>query len=101
MRPVYPNAKPFGERGMQVTLETHVLCPCGARIRTIMVATVRVNRRSMRTIGPMIGFLDHTQCPQCGAEIVRGEMPREAYRLMPDDAAKIAEYRRAKWGIDA
>lgn len=85
---------------MTVTLETAYPCPCGHRIRAIMTATVRVNKRSMRTTGPMLGFIEHTHCPECGAEVPRGAVEREPYRLSEKDAALVAEYRKRKWGID-
>jgi hypothetical protein len=84
-----------------VTLETCIPCPCGYRIRAIMTATVRVNKRSMRTTGPMLGFIEHTRCPQCGAEVQRGEMEREPYRLAEEDAVKVAEYRKRRWGVES
>lgn len=89
---------------MIVSLRTHSPCPqCGYRVRVFMTATVRVNKRSMRTTGPMIGFIEHTHCPECGTEIRRpgrDGIDREAYRLSDEDAAKVAEYRKRRWGIE-
>lgn len=83
-----------------VTLETAYPCPCGHRIRAIMTATVRINKRSMRTVGSVLGFIEHHHCPECGAEVPRRDVEREPYRLKADDAAKVAEYRLKKWGIE-
>jgi predicted RNA-binding Zn-ribbon protein involved in translation (DUF1610 family) len=77
-----------------VTLRTNVSCPnCGHKVRFFAVATVRVNKRSMRTTGdgPWPGaFKDHP-CPGCGEEIPRDRpLDREPYRLSPEDAEKVA-----------
>ncbi len=85
---------------MTVTLETAIPCACGHRIRAVMTATVRVNKRSLRTVGPMLGFIQHSRCPECGAEVPRGEAEREPYRLKAEDAVKVAEYRRRRWGVE-
>lgn len=85
---------------MTVTLETAIPCKCGHKIRAVMTATVRVNRRSMRTIGPMLGFIEHTHCPECGTEVPRGDVEREPYRLAAKDAARVAEHRKRRWGIE-
>lgn len=89
---------------MIVTLETRVSCPfCGHPIRYIAVATVRINRRSLRTTGSgvMIGALEDWRCPACRQELPRdGPLDREPYRLGEEDAAKVAEYRRRKWGVE-
>jgi hypothetical protein len=88
-----------------VTLRTNVFCPsCSAPIRFLGVATVRVNKRSMHTVGGGImigGFEDH-RCPACGEEIPRDRpLDREPYRLSDEDAVKVAEYRKRRWGIEA
>ncbi len=86
---------------MIVSLRSAIACPsCGYRVEVFMTATVRVNKRSMRTTGPLLGFVRHTHCPECGAEIPRGDVEREPYRLVPGDAEKVAEYRRKKWGVE-
>jgi hypothetical protein len=83
-----------------VTLETAYPCPCGHKIRAVMTATVRVNKRSMRTVGPMLGFIEHTHCPECGTEVPRGDVEREPYRLAAKDAERVAEYRKRRFGIE-
>jgi hypothetical protein len=85
-------------------MESSVACTgdgCGRAIRLIMTATVVVNKRSLRTVGIILGGFEHTRCPDCGTEVPRsGVVPREPYRLMPDDAAKVAAYRRRRWGVE-
>lgn len=89
---------------MIVSMESSVACTgdgCGRSIRLIMTATVAVNKKSMRTVGTLLGGFEFNRCPDCGTEVPRsGVVPREPYRLMPDDAAKVAAYRRRKWGVE-
>lgn len=89
---------------MTVTLETRVTCPgCGHKIRFIAVTTVRVNKRSLRTTGSgvLLGAFEDWRCPGCRVEIPRdGALDREPYRLVPEDAVRVAEYRKAKWGVE-
>jgi len=87
-----------------VTLRTNVFCPsCSAPIRFLAVATVRINKCSMRTVGGGIilgGFEDH-RCPACREPIPHDrQLDREPYRLDEKDAAKVAEYRKRRWGIE-
>lgn len=87
---------------MLVTLEANSPCTCGYLIRLVMVATVRVNRRSMRSTGPKIYGFAYNRCPERGTPVQRGGgAPRTPYVLMPDSAAEVAAYRRRKWGDDA
>lgn len=90
---------------MIVALQTRVSCPsCGHKIRYTGVATVRVNRRSIRATGNgvMIGALEDHLCPGCRQEIPRDRpLDREPYTVVPEDAAKVAAYRLAKWGIES
>ena len=89
---------------MTVTLWTNVKCPsCRHPIRYFCVTTVRVNKRSMRETGNgfKIGAFESHRCPGCGEEIPRdGALDREPYRLDEKDAAKVAEYRLKRWGIE-
>jgi hypothetical protein len=89
---------------MIVTLETSVSCPsCRHPIRFVAVATIRVNKRSARTVGNgiILGAFEDHRCPQCRKEIPQtGALDREPYRLVPEDAAKVAAYRKRKWGIE-
>ena len=57
---------------MTVTLEAFSPCTCGYLIRLVMVATVRINKRSMRSTGPMIGAFACSSCPECGTPVQRG-----------------------------
>lgn len=89
---------------MIVTLETHVKCPsCSHPIRFIAVATIRVNKRSMRTVGSgvILGAFEDWRCPGC-REVIPRDMPldREPYRVAEKDVVRVAEYRWGKWGIE-
>ena len=89
---------------MIVTLETHVKCPaCQHPIRFIAVATIRVNKRSARTVGGgiILGAFEDWRCPGCREVIPRDKpLDREPYKLSEEDAAKVAEYRKRKWGVE-
>lgn len=88
---------------MTVTLWTNVSCPgCGHKIRFFEIATVRVNKKSLRTTdGVRLGAFEHTHCPGCGQEIPRdGALDREPFRLDEEDAKRVAEYRLRKWGVE-
>ena len=90
-------------REMIVGLETRVSCPaCGHKIRFFAVATVRVNKRSLRTIGGVtLGVFEDWKCPSCREVIPRdGALDRELYRLSDEDAVKVAAYRKRKWGLE-
>jgi hypothetical protein len=86
-----------------VTLETHVKCPsCSHPIRFIGVATIRVNKRSARTVdGIILGAFEDWRCPGC-REVIPRDMPmdREPYRVADKDAVKVAAYRKRRWGIE-
>ena len=90
--------------GLTVTLETRVSCPsCGHKIRFIAVAAVRINKRSLRTLGngTVLGAFEDWKCPGCREVIPRdGALDREPYRLADEDAVKVAEYRKKRWGIE-
>jgi hypothetical protein len=83
---------------MFVALETTVRCQCGYAIRAVMTGQARINKRSVRITGPLIGALGHHACPECGTEVA-GEVPRSAYKLKEEDAARVAEYRMRRWGV--
>lgn len=88
---------------MTVTLETRVTCPsCSHPVRFIAVATVRVNRRSLRvTDGTLLGAFEDYRCPGCREEIPHDRpLDREPYTLSAEDAVKVAAYRKRKWGIE-
>jgi hypothetical protein len=84
-----------------VTLRSSSPCVlCGFRFRVFMVATVRVNKRSMRTIGPSLGAIHPHACPECGSPSGGGgAAPRSPYVLDPKDAVRVAEYRAKRWGV--
>lgn len=86
---------------MLVTLEARTPCMlCGFRFRILMFASVRVNKRSMRTTAPMIGALGEHRCPECGTPNAGDLRPRTTYVLDPESVAKVAQYRQRRWGID-
>ncbi len=89
---------------MIVTLWTNVSCPsCQHKIRFFAVATVRVNKRSLRTVGngAVIGALEHWKCPGCGTPVPRDRpLDREPYKLSDEDAKRVAAYRLRKWGVE-
>ena len=89
---------------MIVALETHVFCPaCKHPVRFFAVATVRINKRSIRTVGdaPLLGAFEDWRCPACREEIPRDRpLDCEPYRLAEEDAVKVAEYRKRRWGIE-
>ena len=89
---------------MIVALWTHVTCPsCGHKIRYFTVATVRINRRSLRETGEggKIGAFEDWKCPGCREEIPHDRpLDSEPYRLDEKDTAKVAEYRKRRWGIE-
>jgi len=72
--------------------------PCGAcgYVRHgVMVSTVRVNKRSMRTYGTNLIMLPD-RCQECG---VTSKWPSviDRWRLVPDDAEKVQAYRLRRW----
>lgn len=51
--------------------------------------------------GGRIGAFEHWECPGCGEELPRDRpLDREPFRLAEEDAKRVAEYRRKKWGIE-
>jgi len=88
---------------MFVALECTIPCGlCGCRVQAFMMGTARVNKRSLRVTGPLLGALRFPSCPECGTDIRSdGLVPRSAYRLCPEDAAKVAAYRMRKWGVES
>jgi len=84
-----------------VTLETRSRCQlCGYLHRVVMSAAVVVSKCSMRTTGPMLGGFQYPSCPECGTPAGRASVaPRTAYVVVPEDAARVAEYRFRKFGV--
>jgi hypothetical protein len=85
---------------MFVAMEARTSCPlCGYQIRVIMCGSARVNKRSLR-VEPTLGALAYNRCPECGSDVRKASsVPRTAYRLRAEDAAKVSEYRQRKWGV--
>lgn len=88
---------------MFVALLAATPCPlCAYRVEVLMTGSARINKRSLRVTGPLLGAFRFTRCPECGTDVCGDSMrPRSAYVLAPEDAAKVAAYRMRKWGIEA
>lgn len=85
---------------MFVAMEAETPCPrCGLAIKVIMTGTARVNKRSIRVNGPLLGAIMHRNCPDCGAEVGRDGAPRTPYRLGAESEAAVIAYRQRKWGV--
>jgi hypothetical protein len=69
-------------------------CPCGLRPRGVEVATVRVNRRTLRTTGFVLGAMPW-RCDECGLPAPDRVTVRRW--LDPADAAAVAAYRARRW----
>lgn len=67
--------------------------PCGLRPRGIEVASVRVNRRSLKTVGNTLGAMPRV-CPECRAPA--GDFVLRRWLDRPD-AVKVAAYRARRW----
>ena len=75
---------------------------CAYRVEILMTGTARINKRSLRVSGPLLGAFRFTSCPECGSDVGTDEMrPRSAYQLLPRDAEKVAAYRMRKWGVES
>jgi hypothetical protein len=72
---------------------------CGYRVAVLMCATARVNKRSMKVGGPLLGGFAYHRCPECQTPVDGELMPRSAYRLYPEDNARVIAYRERRWGI--
>lgn len=88
---------------MFVALIATTPCPlCSYRVELLMMGTARVNKRSLRVSGPLLGACRYAFCPECGSDVrSHGLAPRSAYRLAPEDAVKVAEYRKRRWGVES
>lgn len=86
---------------MFVAMEAHTSCfLCNYQVRVIMCGSARVNKRSVRVIGPLLGAFAYSTCPECGSDVrSASSVPRSAYRLCPEDEAKVIAYRERKWGV--
>lgn len=75
---------------------------CGYRVEMFMMGKATVNKRSLRVSGPLLGAVRYTRCPECGSDVrSHGLVPRSAYYLTPEDAVKVAEYRKRRWGVES
>jgi hypothetical protein len=70
---------------------------CGFRHQVIRFSDVRVNKYSLRERGVSLVSVGARFCPECGERNTGELVPVSAYRLAPEDAVKVAEYRLRKW----
>ena len=79
---------------MMVTFRTEgPPCACGLRPRGVEVASVRVNRRSLRPLGFVLGAMP-VACDECRLPLAQYRRIRE---LVAEDAARVAAYRERRW----
>lgn len=80
---------------MYVTLLTRDPCGiCGYLRRGFMFSSVRVNKRSMRTVGTNL-VVAPGRCEECGR--ISGLPSILHWQVDPADAAKIQAYRLRRW----
>jgi hypothetical protein len=84
-----------------VTMEARTPCPlCRYQVSIRMYGRARVNKRSMRVEGPLLGWFEFTNCPECGTDVRSLSLaPRSAYRLDAESEAEVISCRQRKWGI--
>ena len=70
---------------------------CNYRHRVIRFSDVRVNKASLREKSVSLVSLGAHFCPECGEQNAGELVPVSAYRLAPEDAAKVAAYRARRW----
>lgn len=81
---------------MMVTFRTEgPPCACGLRPRGVEVASVRVNKRSLRATGFCLGAMPW-RCDECRLPLDRTRRIRE---LDPADAVRVAAYRQRRWPV--
>jgi hypothetical protein len=82
---------------VNITILTAHTCPlCGHRSRGVMFRQVRVNRRSLRTVGVGIGAMPPS-CPECAGPL---SYTAEFVALDPASAAAVNAHRAARFPID-
>jgi hypothetical protein len=87
---------------MFVTLAAQTPCwSCGYLYRLFRFAHVRVNKFSLREQGVSLICAGQRSCPECEEHNWHSSIPVSAYRLLPDDEAKVIAHRERKWGISA
>jgi hypothetical protein len=86
---------------MFVTLKARTPCPlCRYQVGIWMYGRARVNKRSMRVEGPLLGWFEFARCPECGTDVRSlSSAPRSAYRLDGESEAEVIAYRQRKWGV--
>lgn len=68
-------------------------CSCGLRPRGVEVASVRVNKLTLRTTGYSVGAMPW-RCSECRLPL---EQVVQRMWLDPGDAAKVTAYRARRW----
>lgn len=84
---------------MHLVFESRRPCMlCGYRLRTLLMDTFRINKRSLAKTGkgPSIGFSDRI-CPECRTLAATDPPKRETYAPTADTAVKVRAYRLARW----
>lgn len=80
---------------MTLTFITHDPCGvCGYHRHGVMVVSMRVNKRSMRSVGNSLCFVLQ-RCREC--DRVTPLLTEQRWRLTPDSAAKVRAYRSRRW----
>jgi hypothetical protein len=79
---------------MFLTLEGRVPCVlCGYRIRCLRMNTFRINKRSMRSQGTGLCWMERS-CPECGTA---NHSEPSTYVISATDRPKVAAYRAKRW----
>jgi hypothetical protein len=79
---------------MMVTFRTEgPPCACGLRPRGVEVASVRVNKRSLRATGFVLGAMP-ARCDECRLPLAQLRRIRE---MAAEDAVAVAAYRERRW----
>lgn len=68
---------------------------CGYVRKGYLFPTVRVNKRSIRSVRGTTIRVTLDRCRECGS--VTGMPPVDRWRLLPEDAAKVDAYRLKRW----
>ncbi len=81
-----------------VTLEARTPCQfCGYLFRVLRFSQVRVNKASLKEQGVSLVAAGERFCPECGEPNASQMIPVSRYRLHPEDAVKVGEYRARRW----
>jgi hypothetical protein len=85
---------------MFVTLQARTPCwSCGYLHKVFRFSQIRVNKLSLKEQGVSLICAGEVCCPECGELSTSSSIPVSAWRLLPQDEAKVAAYRERKWGV--